>query len=202
MRLTLRGQTFNLKFEKELEQGGRIEAMYDAHEEWGSAFSTNAKSYRWDKLGDPVLHIDLRNWADMLLIAPLSAHTLAKIANGYCDDLLSCVCRAWNFNDPHSLKSDDAVSMKLMILAPAMNTAMWKHPLTKIQLDTISKFSDSNHNDTLKNSDEEVLDPGQIIIVPPKEKKLACGEIGVGALADVDVIIKIVMDSFFNTLNS
>lgn len=34
----------------------------------------------WQKRGDPVLHIDLGKWADLLLIAPLSANTLAKIA--------------------------------------------------------------------------------------------------------------------------
>jgi len=42
----------------------------------------------WKQRGDPVLHIDLRNWADVLLIAPLDANTMAKIANGICDNLL------------------------------------------------------------------------------------------------------------------
>ena len=37
----------------------------------------------------------LRDWADILLIAPLSANTLAKISSGLCDNLLTCVCRAW-----------------------------------------------------------------------------------------------------------
>lgn len=35
----------------------------------------------WNKRGDPVVHIDLGKWADMLLIAPLSANSLAKMAN-------------------------------------------------------------------------------------------------------------------------
>lgn len=34
----------------------------------------------WKRVGDPVLHIQLRSWADLLLIAPLSANTLAKVA--------------------------------------------------------------------------------------------------------------------------
>ena len=42
----------------------------------------------WEKIGDPVLHIFLKNWADVLLISPLSANTLAKIANGFSDNLL------------------------------------------------------------------------------------------------------------------
>ena len=37
---------------------------------------------------DPVLHIELRRWADIMVIAPLDANTLAKISNGICDNLL------------------------------------------------------------------------------------------------------------------
>ena len=44
----------------------------------------------WSGRGDPVLHIELRRWADLLLIAPLDANTLAKIAGGLCDNLLVC----------------------------------------------------------------------------------------------------------------
>ena len=49
--------------------------------------------HAWKEVGDPVLHIELRRWADCLLIAPLSANTLAKIAQGFCDNLLTCVVR-------------------------------------------------------------------------------------------------------------
>ena len=64
----------------------------------------------WQKLGDPVLHIDLRNWADVLVVAPLSAHTLAKFSGGLCDDTLSCVVRAWDFGQrryDHRSDEDD-----------------------------------------------------------------------------------------------
>ena len=44
-------------------------------------------------VGDPVMHIELRRWADCLVIAPLSANTLAKAAQGLCDNLLTCVVR-------------------------------------------------------------------------------------------------------------
>ena len=52
--------------------------FFDDEMEWSS----------WRKRGDPVIHIDLRNWADIFLIAPLSANTLAKMACGLADNLL------------------------------------------------------------------------------------------------------------------
>src|SRR5205809_337309 len=66
---------------------------------------------------DQVLHIELRRWADVLVIAPLDANTLAKLANGLADNCLTCVWRAWDRGRP-------------VVLAPAMNTLMWEHPLT------------------------------------------------------------------------
>ena len=45
---------------------------------------------------DPVLHIELRRWADILLIAPLDANTMAKLANGICDNLLVSAISAIN----------------------------------------------------------------------------------------------------------
>jgi hypothetical protein len=52
------------------------------------------------QVGDPVLHIELRAWADVLVIAPCSANTLAKCAGGLCDNLLTCVVRAWDWSRP------------------------------------------------------------------------------------------------------
>ncbi|KAL3943572.1 MAG: hypothetical protein SGBAC_002353 [Bacillariaceae sp.] len=132
----------------------------------------------WNELGDPVLHIDLRDWADLMLIAPLSAHTLAKLAHGFCDDTISCVVRAWDFG--HGTRPG-----KPLLLAPAMNTAMWQHPLTIQQLDMIRGFWNVQR-DSLNG----------IKIVEPQEKKLACGEIGNGALASVDVIIENIQNRF------
>jgi len=119
-------------------------------------------------MGDPVLHIDLREWADVFLIAPLSAHTLAKLANGLCDDTLSCVARAWDFGSPSRPVA------KPLILAPAMNTAMWEHPLTQRQLEQMQSFTP------------------KVQVVEPASKLLACGEVGMGALAAVDDIMEAV----------
>jgi len=49
---------------------------------------TDQDEWKWAERSDPVLHIELRKWADLLLIAPLSANTLAKISNGLCDNLV------------------------------------------------------------------------------------------------------------------
>src|SRR5260370_15375404 len=48
----------------------------------------------WKKIGDTILHIELRQWADLVLIAPCSANTLAKLAGGICDDLPTSLLRA------------------------------------------------------------------------------------------------------------
>ncbi len=79
--------------------------------------------------GDAVLHIELRKWADVFLIAPLSANTLAKLAGGQCDNLLTCVARAWDF-----------AQRRPFVVAPAMNTLMWTHALTADQLARIEAW--------------------------------------------------------------
>jgi phosphopantothenoylcysteine synthetase/decarboxylase len=129
-------------------------------------------------LGDPVLHIELRDWADVVVMAPLSAHTLSKIAHGACDDTLSCVLRAWDLGW-HTERP-----AKPMVLAPAMNTAMWQHPLTQQQLTTIQKFSAVQ---------EEPL--SVIQVVAPMVKTLACGEVGQGAMASVSDIVQAVQSA-------
>ncbi|XP_061339648.1 uncharacterized protein LOC133286272 [Gastrolobium bilobum] len=72
----------------------------------------------WKKIGDSLLHIELCKWADIMVIAPLSANTLGMIAGGLCDNLLTCIVRAWD-------------SKKQMFVAPSMNLSMWNNPLTE-----------------------------------------------------------------------
>ena len=134
--------------------------LHFADEEWSN----------WNKLGDSVLHIELRDWADIAVLAPLSAHTLAKLATGLCDDTLSCCLRAWDLG--HGSRPG-----KPILLAPAMNTAMYIHPLTQRHIQTIQSFSNNIQQQNL------------IQVIEPIEKELACGEIGSGALATIDSII-------------
>lgn len=56
-----------------------------------------------------------------MVIAPLSANSLAKIVGGFSDNLLLSVVRAWDTNKP-------------IAVAPAMNTLMWEHPVTTKQI--------------------------------------------------------------------
>mmetsp|Transcript_257 Transcript_257/g.415 ORF Transcript_257/g.415 Transcript_257/m.415 type:complete len:150 (-) Transcript_257:27-476(-) len=142
---------------------------------------TNGKAGK--KMNDPVLHIQLRDWADVAIVAPLSAHTLAKIATGLCDDTLTCVLRAWEFGHTKNMTNKGNKKGKPLVLAPAMNTAMWEHPLTRLQLKTIEGFWN-------RDLDENCL----IRIVEPQVKALACGEVGNGAMASVECIIKTVQD--------
>lgn len=114
-----------------------------------------AETFDGYKLGDPIDHIELRKWASCLVVAPLSANTMAKMTYGLCDNLLTNVYRAWDFTKP-------------VIVAPAMNTFMWDNPITHEQIQTLRQRG--------------------LIIVPPVAKRLACGDVGVGAMASVEDI--------------
>lgn len=81
----------------------------------------------WNERGDPILHIDLGKWADIFLIAPLDANSMAKISNGICDNLLTCTARAWDLAKP-------------LVFCPAMNTKMYHHPITICQINTLTTW--------------------------------------------------------------
>lgn len=129
---------------------------------------------------DPVVHIELRNWADLLLIAPASANTLAKVANGLADGLVSCVARAWPFGPGAGATAGPGPGLsaarvaKPVLLAPAMNTAMWQHPVTSRHLEQAQAWG--------------------MRVIPPVSKVLACGEEGTGAMAEVGTIVQAVRE--------
>lgn len=69
-------------------------------------------------------HIELADAADMLLIAPATANTIAKLAHGIADDALSCIALALN-------------PKARVLIAPAMNGKMWLHPATQLNVGTL-----------------------------------------------------------------
>lgn len=132
--------------------------------------------YRRD---EPILHIDFRSWADLLVIAPLDANTLAKLALGLSDNLLTCVFRAWDFARP-------------VILAPAMNTRMWQSPVTLRHLRQLLEDRGDGLAQGLWGLDEAdavfARHAPRLVLVPPQSKRLACGDVGLGAMAEVVTI--------------
>ena len=70
-------------------------------------------------------HISLSRWADVILVAPITANTISKISSGNAEDLASTVLLASN---------------KQIFLAPAMNVRMWEHPSTKENMAKLKSF--------------------------------------------------------------
>ena len=69
-------------------------------------------------------HVELGLWADLFIIAPLTANSLSKLVNGHCDNLLTAVY----------------LSAKCPVcVAPAMDLDMWKHPSTQRNIDQLKK---------------------------------------------------------------
>ncbi|UCF29855.1 MAG: bifunctional phosphopantothenoylcysteine decarboxylase/phosphopantothenate--cysteine ligase CoaBC [bacterium] len=99
-------------------------------------------------------HISRARWADLMVIAPATANYLAKAAHGIADDLLTTI----------SLAATCPV-----LIAPAMNSAMWDHVTVRSNL--------------------EILTSRGVAVVPPTEGELACGEEGVGRMADPEQIV-------------
>jgi phosphopantothenoylcysteine decarboxylase/phosphopantothenate--cysteine ligase len=61
-------------------------------------------------------HLELARWAQQVVVAPATANTLAKLAHGFADDLVSTLCLA---------------TPAPLAVAPAMNHRMWLHPATQ-----------------------------------------------------------------------
>ena len=70
-------------------------------------------------------HISLSRWADLILVAPITANTISKLSSGSSDDLASTVILA---------------SDKEIYLAPAMNVRMWEHPSTKQNVNKLKNY--------------------------------------------------------------
>jgi len=132
----------------------------------------------------------------MLVIAPLSANTLAKITGGFSDNLLTSVVRAWDPTGQLEESSQEPGLPRLkkrIIVAPAMNTAMWRHPITKSQIKVLEE--DWGVREESMDSHEEEND-GWFEVLRPQEKELACGDVGDGAMKDWKEIVEVIEKRF------
>ena len=161
----------------ELRAQPNVDGIHLDEDEWAAPWIRGAK----------ILHIELRRWADLLVVAPLSANTLAKMVAGLCDNLLLSTMRAWDVSGELSprrevRRPDGSVwrpSVRRIVVAPAMNTAMWRHPLTARQVRTLEE-------------EWGVQGGGWVQVLRPVEKELACGDTGSGAMRDWrEVVVEI-----------
>lgn len=108
-------------------------------------------------------HIELARWADVFVIAPATANTLAKMAHGLADDLVSTLYLA---------------ATCPVYVAPAMNHVMWNHPATKANLGILQAYG--------------------VNLISPESGEQACGEIGIGRMAEPETIC-LQITSYFST---
>lgn len=106
-------------------------------------------------------HIELARWADRVLVAPATANFMARLAQGQADDLLTAVCLA---------------SPAPVCVAPAMNQAMWRKPVTQANV--------------------ELLQSRGIAVWGPNVGLQACGDTGPGRMLDVPDLVSLLAASF------
>ena len=104
-------------------------AMTAAAQRFVDAQSFQAVSHRtvrhslWDAAAEAAMgHLELARWADLVIVAPATANTIAKLAHGLADDLVSTVCLA---------------TEAPLAIAPAMNHRMWLHPATQANIELL-----------------------------------------------------------------
>nr|WP_294903147.1 bifunctional phosphopantothenoylcysteine decarboxylase/phosphopantothenate--cysteine ligase CoaBC [uncultured Lacibacter sp.] len=109
-------------------------------------------------------HVELGRWADLMLIAPVSCNTLAKMANGLCDNLLLAVYLS---------------AICPVMIAPAMDEDMWKHPATKRNIQLLQSYANK--------------------LIPVEAGELASGLIGEGRMAEPESILQTVHTFFLSS---
>ena len=114
----------------------------------------------WDEAAEAAMgHIELARWADLVLVAPATAHCLGSLAGGLAGDLLTTICMA---------------TEAPIILAPAMNQAMWSNPAVE--------------------ENRELLEKRGIRLVGPMAGDQACGEDGPGRMMEPEDIVRAVFE--------
>ena len=104
-------------------------AMTDNAQRFITAQTFQALSHRpvrtslWDDTAEAAMgHLELAGWAQHVIVAPATANTIAKLAHGLADDLVSTLCLA---------------TEAPLAIAPAMNHRMWRHPATQANVATL-----------------------------------------------------------------
>lgn len=108
-------------------------------------------------------HVMLGRWADVFVVAPASCNTISKMASGQCDNLLLAVYLS---------------ATSPVLIAPAMDEDMWKHPSTQSNIDRLKKFGN--------------------YIIPVANGELASGLFGDGRMAEPEDILKYIRDFIGN----
>lgn len=116
---------------------------------------------------DPIAHITFSQTVDLFVVAPATANIIAKFANGVADDFLTATYLA---------------SKAPVLIAPAMNTAMWRHPAT--QRNVLQLKKDGVH------------------VIDPDEGEMACGTIGPGRLSEPERIVTAALELFNSETNT
>lgn len=106
--------------------------------------------------GHALEHIDLARWAEAVVVCPASADLLNRMAAGLAGDLASTLLLAHDWKKP-------------LLVAPAMNPAMWQHPATRASVEKLRGWS--------------------VRFIAPGAGRTACGEIGQGRLAEPAEIV-------------
>lgn len=120
-------------------------------------------------MGNVMDHIHLMRWADLIIVAPATANFINKAAQGCGDDLVQTLFLAHDFKKP-------------FMIAPAMNTSMYSHPVTQKSIAALKEIG---------------LD-----ILETASGVLACGEQGYGKLLEPDLILNAVLEALSKTKSS
>jgi len=104
-------------------------AMTESAQQFVSATTFQAVSHHivrttlWDPGAEAAMgHIELARWASRVVVAPATANTLAKLAHGFADNLVTTLCLA---------------TTAPLTVCPAMNHRMWLHPATQANIETL-----------------------------------------------------------------
>ncbi|MDB5226865.1 MAG: phosphopantothenoylcysteine decarboxylase [Bacteroidota bacterium] len=122
---------------------------------------TNPSKTNWNN------HVELALWADLMIVAPATAATISKMANGHCDNLLMAVY----------------MSVRCpVIVAPAMDEDMWKHPSTRTNIQELQSFGNK--------------------IISVNSGELASGLTGEGRMEEPEEIVDFISESFRGSSNN